>query len=199
MIRLVTQTSLTSIFIFDYCFLFHFHQHHHQAAADLSCGKVSQNVQNYQPNYQPLIDACLSISSRSTSTVSHIKRNINDMLSTMNSYNRFNPAIRKIQNNRNLKPEDKAKKLDELQKAIQNFFTKNRETADKYIKQTDTDAAKLDVMQFYQKCPQILQDYSTKQATSASSLMNVPSKFCTDMNTVFNTFQSTVDGARAKL
>lgn len=102
-------------------------------------------------------------------------------------------------NNRKLTAAEKQKKLADLQAEIQKFFTANRATADKFSKQTDTDAAKLDVMQFYQKCPQILQDYSSKQATSASSLMQSPTKFCTDMNTAYNTFQTAIDAQRSKI
>lgn len=102
-------------------------------------------------------------------------------------------------NNRKLTAAEKQKKLGDLQTAIQKFFADNRATADKFTKQTDTDAAKLDVMQFVQKCPQILQDYQSKQATSASSLMNAPTKFCTDMNTAYNTFQSAIDAQRSKV
>lgn len=180
------------------CFSHYPHQHH-QAVADLSCGKTSQNVQDYQPNYQPLINACQSIGFRTSAAVQRIKTNIQDMLSTMNSYNRFNPATKRIMNNRKLTAAEKQKKLADLQAEIQKFFTANRATADKFSKQTDTDAAKLDVMQFYQKCPQILQDYSSKQATSASSLMQSPTKFCTDMNTAYNTFQTAIDAQRSKI
>lgn len=117
----------------------------------------------------------------------------------MNSYNRFNPAINRITNNRKLTPAEKQKKLGDLQAAIQKFFADNRTTADKFTKQTDTEAAKLDVMQFIVKCPQIIQDYSFKQATSASSLMDAPTQFCTEMNTAFTTFQNVINAQRAKV
>lgn len=102
-------------------------------------------------------------------------------------------------NDRKLTPAEKQKKLTDLQTAIQKFFTDNRTTADKFTKQTDTDAAKLDVTGFMQKCPQILQDYTTKQSPSATSLMSAPTKFCTDMNTAYNTFQTAIDAQRAKI
>lgn len=121
------------------------------------------------------------------------------MLETMNSYRRFDPAIKRIINNRKLTPAERQKKLSDLQAAIQKFFADNRTTAEKFTKQTDTDAAKLDVMQFIVKCPQIIQDYSFKQATSASSLMDSPTQFCTAMNTAYNNFQNVIDTQRAKV
>lgn len=117
----------------------------------------------------------------------------------MNLYNRFNSAINRITNNRKLTPAEKQKKLGDLQAAIQKFFADNRTTADKFTKQTDTEAAKLDVMKFIVKCPQIIQDYSFKQATQASSLMDAPTQFCTEMNTAFTTFQNVIDAQRAKV
>lgn len=120
------------------------------------------------------------------------------MLTIMNKYNRFQPAIKKVMNSR-LPPADKQKKLNDLQTAIQKFFTDNRATADKYTKQIDTDAANLDVMQFIVKCPQIIQDYSFAQAINATALMDVPSKYCTELNKAFTTFQNVIDAQRTKI
>lgn len=116
----------------------------------------------------------------------------------MNKYNRFQPAIKKVMNSR-LPPAEKQKKLNDLQTAIQKFFADNRATADKFTTQIDTAAAKLDVMQFIVKCPLIIQDYSFAQAIPATTLMNVPNQYCTDLNKAFTTFQNVIDAQRAKI
>lgn len=115
----------------------------------------------------------------------------------MNS-NQFQPAVKKIMKS-NLTPVEKQKKLTDLQKEIQTFYTANRATADKFTTQTDKDAAGLDVMKFIVKCPQILQNYSSTQATSATDLVKVPIQFCNDLDTAFNTFQKVIDEQRSKI
>lgn len=121
------------------------------------------------------------------------------MLETMNSYNRFNPAIRRITNDKKLNAAEKQKKLTELQAAINKFFADNRATAEKFTKQTDTEEAKLNIAGFTAKCPEICQDYSSKQEPSASSLMKVPTTFCTSMNTAYTKFQNEIDSQRTKI
>lgn len=179
-------------------YLFSSYSQQHQATADLSCGRTSQYVQDYIPNYGPLINACQSISTRTSST-EHIKQIIQNMLTTMNTYNRFQPAIKRVMNSKKLTPAEKQKKLNDLQTAIQKFFTDNRATAEKFTTQTNTDAAKLDVMQFIVQCPQIIQNYSFAQAIPATTLMNVPIQYCAELNKAFTTFQNVIDTQRTKI
>lgn len=121
------------------------------------------------------------------------------MLSKMNSNSRVSEAISRIMNNKGLKPEEKQTKITELQTAQTKFNTDNRTTADKCTKLVDDEAKNLDVNGFTQKCSKNLQDASTAQSKSASDLMAAPTTFCTEMTTAFNTFQTAIDTARAKL
>lgn len=164
----------------------------------INCASVSRNINDYTPNYAPLINACLSISFNEPSAVQKIRENNAKIYQTMNDMRRFQSYTNKIISGSKT-AQEKTDLLTKLNTAIQKFSTDNKSTSDKYLTETNTLAAKLNVMDAMQQCQQIIQTAVSTQLTTVNTMMTLPDRFCTELKTAFAVMEKAYDDALTKI
>lgn len=116
----------------------------------------------------------------------NIRQNLLKMSQAMQNYNRFSPLLQRIATRQ-------PNKLAEAQKTVTDFFTAVQTIEKKYLDSIDKEAANINMMPFLVKCMQSLMDSTTKQTTSANSLMKLPTDLCTELNAAFKSFKDDMD------
>lgn len=165
----------------------------------ITCAPISNNVNDYTPNYTGLINACLSVSFNEPPAVQRIRENNAKIFQTMNDMRRFQKYTNKVLSNSTLTAQQKTDALTKLNTAITKFSTDNKSVSDKYLTETNTLAAKLGVMDAMQQCQTLIQTATVSQVTTANTMMALPDKFCTEMKTAFAVMEKAFDDALTKI
>lgn len=165
----------------------------------IRCGDFNRNIREYMANYDPLINACLSLAFRMPSAVRQIKEHNTNVYRTMNDIRRYERYISSMISNRKISSEERQQQLTKVQTAIQTASNNFKTTSDKYLEEIDKLVTKLDTTSVMQACTQIIQKATITQMTDANALMTLPTGMCNQLLSAYAKYEKTMDASYTKI
>lgn len=147
------------------------------------------------PNYESLLNTCLSLAYRMPSSVQRIKEHNGNVYRTMSDTRRFQKYISSLISNRRITAEQRQKLMTSAQNTIQTASNNYKTTSEKYLTEIDKLVGQLDSTSAMQNCVQTIQQAVTSEINAANALMMLPNTICNQLNSKYAKFEKSIDAA----